>query len=815
MERRELSAGVVAEVVQAMPRLRVRAVLAACLLTVVWPHGVTAAGAAADPWLNVKQCGASGSGYETPAKVTAGSNRIELRDIGDFRAGQQVMIQHADAHIEGVEDNGLDGNKDVKDIWLRGPSSPYTQKLRITGELDIRGFDGGNGDWLMYVLIIDGTRPTTFRWSDEMGHRWNATEVRATGDWQLLNNGLEVRLNPKTEWQLGHLVEFVARTQMNTEITRVEGNSVWLKDTPNLTRADTVIRHRDEEPLQRAVEQAIAEKRHLYFPPGHYRLCKGLTVVNAASLRIEGSAAEHVLLDISQGTGPILDLQDGTEVTVRNLRMIGHGSKEQPMRGLTKLPKGVAYRYWTSKSCRAMFIQRTERVLVENVHAERMANEAFYSAASCRSGLGEPRHYTKSLTFLRCSVTNSAHNAFNNNDTGENTSVLYCRIVDCGAYAYEGPGKFVRFIGNYVKNASCVVGNMDGRPEHLARLGCGQAIIRDNVFEGGGVMRGAISVTRGASQVAISNNLFVNFNGDAIAVYDWYPRGGPQGNIVVSGNIIDLTCVDGKERQRTGVKVNASDTIVADNQIYVRGDQPAQTTGIWIMGPAVGVTVHDNLIRNCGKGLLTKPAGGNVAEVLGPTAFLRGGEELPLPWSYGHGYRGWHLAWLSGQHAGRTSTLAGFDQKDLAFHLTAPHKLAVGDRFHAFPDMQNLNIHDNQIVDCREPVQLADYGSPTSWFRDNIVTRGAASGVKAAIEMHGMYKLTGNHISGFDEKDSSALSLAADPLERTAQSVYRGNTFERCTRVVPELQKPLWEAAKKQENVFVDCGPDKAGSPRP
>ena len=79
---------------------------------------------------------------------------------------------------------------------------------------------------------------------------------------------------------------------------------------------------------------------------------------------------------------------------------------------------------------------------------------------------------------------------------------------------------------------------------------------------------------------------------------------------------------------------------------------------------------------------------------------------------------------------------------------------------------------------------------------------------------HFSFKLAGNHISGCDEKDSSALSLASDPLGRTKQSVYRGNTFDRCTRVVPDSQKPLWEAAKTQGNVFIDCGPEKAGAPQ-
>ena len=74
-----------------------------------------------------------------------------------------------------------------------------------------------------------------------------------------------------------------------------------------------------------------------------------------------------------------------------------------------------------------------------------------------------------------------------------------------------------------------------------------------------------------------------------------------------------------------------------------------------------------------------------------------------------------------------------------------------------------------------------------------------------AVEVRGLFKLIGNHLSGFDEKDSSALSLVADPLGRMARSLYRGNVFERCASVVPESQKALWDAAKPEGNVFVEC----------
>jgi len=49
---------------------------------------------------------------------------------------------------------------------------------------------------------------------------------------------------------------------------------------------------------------------------------------------------------------------------------------------------------------------------------------------------------TQSITYLRCSVTDSAFNAFNNNDMSESTSVLYCRVENINNCFWEGAGAF-------------------------------------------------------------------------------------------------------------------------------------------------------------------------------------------------------------------------------------------------------------------------------------------------------------------------------------------------------------------------------------
>jgi len=114
-----------------------------------------------------------------------------------------------------------------------------------------------------------------------------------------------------------------------------------------------------------------------------------------------------------------------------------------------------------------------------------------------------------------------------------------------------------------------------------------------------------------------------------------------------------------------------------------------------------------------------------------------------------------------------------------------------GPAIHASSYTVRTSFPSNTVTGCVEPVKLDSYGSETSLFKDNLVTRGETMGVKSAVEVRGMFRLTGNHISGFDEKGSAGLSLVADPVGRTARSLYRDNIFEKCSHAVTENGKPL------------------------
>ena len=756
-------------------------------------------------WLNVKDFGASGSEFETTATTAAGSNQITVAEIGDLQVGQQITVSKCNIQ------------------YLRprqyGPGEPYATSRPLDDALEMRGYDGSAGSWLAYMLEIDGAEPATFRWKSDLAKPWVGTKVPVTYDWQALSGGTEVRFK-RQEWKPGQMVTFSARDQLTSTIEQIEGKVLTLADAANRTVTDAVVRHTDRAAIQKAIDVALHRRRNVIFPAGHYRIPGGLRVANATGIRLEGADAGTTVLDISDGEGSCFGLSRGTEVTIRNFTMIGHtGLAEAPLSFRTS----TGYGYWPNglKGCNAVGMSGTERVLIENVHVSRMANEAFYAQGPTRVGREpEPPQYQKSLTYLRCSVTDCAANAFNNNDRGENTSILYCRVDGAGWHAAEMPARFLRVVGSYFRNTGAItVGDMSHRFEDLHELGCGQAFISGNVFEGIGRC-GGIAVNHGSTQVVISDNLFINFNGNAITVSSatvrpslpWFKPDAaldwgsfPSRSAVVSGNIIDLTYTGEKPTPRTGISVNASEVIVADNQVYVRGAADPRVTGISLRDPALHLIVHDNLVRNCGIGLATGRAVSRVTQVVDATTFMEA--SLPLEWRYTHQYQGWKIIWTEGGKATGTGVIDSYDPATLRFKLRAPHEMKVGDTFEVCPPgPANWSLHDNTITGCLTPVVLDNAGSATSRFSDNQISRGEASGVPQAVSVQGWYMLTDNQIAGFDEPGCAALLLGPDRFGRPLPNLYRGNRVSRCAVGVAESLPGLWTGAVREGNVFTDCG---------
>ena len=761
-------------------------------------------GHAADGWLNVKDMGASGSLFETTATVTVGSNKIIVSDVGDFKVGQQISVSRS--NIRYVQPRQ----------W--GPGEPYSTSKPLGDAVEIRGYDGSGGSWLAYVLEIDNADPVTFRWKGDISKPWDGLKVPVTYDWQKLSGGTDIRFK-RQEWKPGQMITFSARDQLVTTIKKIDGKVLTLADVSNNTASGAIVRHTDRDALQKVIDLALREKMNVFFPVGHYRIPGGLQVPNAVAIRLEGANAGTTVLDISDGDGSCLRLQGGTEVTIRNFSMIGHtGLAEAPLSFTTI----TGYGYWPNslKGCNAIGISGTERVLIENVHVSRMSNEAFYAQGPARQGKKEPSQYQKSLTYLRCSVTDCAANAFNNNDRGENTSILYCRVDGAGWHAAEMPARFLRVIGSYFRNTGAItVGDMSHRFEDLNELGCGQAFICDNVFEGIGRC-GGIAVNHGSSQVVISGNVFINFNGNAITVSSstvrptlpWYKPDAPldwgsypSRSAVISDNIIDMTCTSENPVNRIGIDVNASEVTIADNQIYVRGKADRMVTGIQLRDPALKLNVHNNLISNCGAGLVSGRSSSRVTKVIDPTSFHK--SSLPLEWRYTHQYQGWNLLWISEGKVTGISVIESYDPATLVFTLKSPREMKVGDFFEVYsPGAANWNIHDNTITGCQKPVILDNYGSVTNRFSLNMIDRGGAVGVKAAVTVGGWYQLIGNQVTGFDEPGSCGLLLLPDKLGKPLPNIYRDNLVMRCAVGINEDKPGLWESATRDRNSFTDCG---------
>ena len=680
--------------------------------------------AVTDTALNVRAFGASGSSFETTADASAGAKTIVVREVGDFAVGQQVALSKCNPHIA----DGL--------LW-----EPEQRQANMAGTVEARGYDGSLGHWTVYILDFAGTTPPTFRWTDDLGLTWKQTKVPVTGDWQALSGGVEVKLGTR-DWSKPCLVTFSGRDQLISTIMAVAGTTLSLADAAAVSARGCVLQHTDSAPLQAAFDRAVAEGRNLFIPSGCYRLTTGLELRGAAGITVEGESEERTILDISNGSGACISVVGGTAVTLRNLRFRGFsGFAERKQMGAMGLPGYPQMWGFYVKHCNAVGVRSPERLLVENCHASGMSAECFYSGSRSRRGNEDPPTYTKSIVYQYCTVTDCARNAFNNNDMAENTAVLYCRIQDVGGCTWEGASRFVKFVGNYVRNAGTVaMGNIRSRDAAFDVLPSGQHIVAHNTFEQEMVYGGcAIRSCAGSTPVVISNNLFVNFNTSAIEASGFGNELNlPAGNTLITGNAIDLTCVRGDARARTGIAVSADDATVSDNQIYVRGEVDPLVKGIVLQEPARNLVVHDNVIRGCGIGLGGTVASGRVERVLDGRTFRPGGA-LPWPRRGTHCYRGWRLAWTGrGGTALPGPEIATFDPDEGVFRLAAETDFTGRSTFCVYPPQgPHWALHHNIITQCRQPVSLDVFGGPTAAFSDNQISRGSASGVRAAVEVRG------------------------------------------------------------------------------
>ncbi len=677
-------------------------------------------------FLNVRDFGAKGSDFTTKINATAGSNIITVDSIGDFEVGDEVVVTKCFINFP------------IKVLFERRDISPVNKRKWIHNQpigdrIEFDGYDGSQGDRVVYFLDFAPDNQGKFRWSKDFSRTWHE-DIEITDGWIDIELGIHVKIGDFKERSYGCTAVYVCDNKMVALIEKIEGNKIYLSETANIT-TDGEIMHSDTYAIQKAVDAAIAENKSVFLPNGKYRLAYSVTIAGASSITFEGESSENTIIDncfghigIEKEGGSCFVIKDNKEVILKNLFMIGNlGFADRDIAGCLPVKGGDSVWGFYFMKTNAACIMNNESVYIENCHARRMSAECFYAQSNDRERHPVPEEYRTSITYNRCTVEDCARNAFNNNDHAELTTLLYCRVIDVGGCSWEGASRFVKIHGCYFRNGgSIALGNCRQRVDAFNILGTGQHIITDNYFENG-VCYGVSMIRVGstASQIIIKNNNFINFNGNGI----WFmgecgPTDTPCENIIIGGNIFDMTASVSESIPRYAIKLTSNFANVSDNQIYVRGDTDENLTGIIISDDAARISVHDNTIAGAGIGIISEDAVGNVGAVSGDSSFFRenpragfGDKKPMLLRRLSDLYRGWHLLWEDGTE----SEIEIFDWQTTEFKLTSPRKMTVGEKFIIYnPKAVPWSIHHNIIDNCTKALVLDTNTGKRAFSKDNI-----------------------------------------------------------------------------------------------
>lgn len=677
--------------------------------------------------LNARELGVTGSEFQTTARAIKGSNVFALDRIGDFKVGDEVFLSGCNVHLETA---CLFERRDMNPRTAR----KWKHNQPLLDRVEMAGYDGSQGDWKVYFIDLYPEAPDIFRWSDNFGRSWNEN-VQLTDGWIPLKENIRIRIHdfPQREW--GCTAVFVWSSRMIAVIEKIEGNCVTLSETANRD-CITKIMHSDSLTLQRAIDTALSQKKNLFLPNGKYRLTRTLVIRDPQGFTLEGEDGFGTILDNSIGTvgierqaGSCFYVAGGESVTLRNLLMIGNlGFADRDM-GQNLFCRGgtSVFGFYFNKT-NAVCFSSTKRILVENCHARKMSAECFYSMGAMKETAEPADQYTRSITYLRCSVEDCARNAFNNNDKSEHTSILFCRVKDVGNAAWEGASRFTVISGCYISNAGCIaMGNTRRRYDLLYKRGSGQHIISDNYFEGGTIKDNMPMIKAGsiATQIIIKGNVFINFNAPAISIIgEGQSVDTPPENVIISGNSMDMTAIDGESKERYGIKITSNFVTASDNHIFIRGERDEKTTGIIISDDAIRVILHDNTIAGMGVGIASEYAIGAVGDVVDEKHFYRlegtvaAAVKPMLLRPMSHRYRGWVIRWLADE---TESVIEDFDPLSLVFTLTAPREMRTGDVFCIYgPNALPWSIHHNIIDNCNMPLSLETDSGKRAILNGNI-----------------------------------------------------------------------------------------------
>ncbi|MBR5307410.1 MAG: hypothetical protein IKU43_01450 [Clostridia bacterium] len=677
--------------------------------------------------LNARDFGAKGSVFTSKMTATAGSNVITVENIGDFEVGDEVVVTKCFINFP------------AKVLFERKDTSPvnprkWVHNQPIGDRIEFFGYDGSQGSWAVYYLDFDPDAPNVLRWTKDFGRSWTEN-VKIVDGFADIEMGIRVKIGNFKELEHGCTAAFVCDDKMIAVIERIDGNKVYLSETANMS-ADGEIMHSDTLAIQKAIDSAVQNKKGVFLPNGRYTLSHSLVIENAGGFTFEGESGVDTVIEnkfghigIEKEGGSCFVIRNNGYVELKNLFMTGNlGFDDRDMAGCLKMKGGDSVWGFYLMKTNATCLMNNESVYIENCHARRMSAECFYASGIYREISENPDLYRRSIIYSRCSVEDCARNAFNNNDTAENTSILNCRVIDVGGCSWEGASRFVKINGCYFRNCgSIAIGNVRGKRAYLDKLGTGQHIVTDNYFEDGVCYGDAMfKIGSCASQITVQNNSFINFNSNGI----WFMGecgnvDTPCENLIVCGNSFDMTAKDGNGKERYAINITAPFATVADNQIFVRGEADSSFTGIQISDDVTRLSIHDNTFAGCGKGIISEYAVGTVGLVSGENTFYRQGVRAGcegvkpmLIRKMSDNYRGWHIVRISDM---TEAEILGFDTETMEFTLGERVNMQVGDKFYIYnPKALPWSIHHNIIDNCANPISLETYSGKRAALDNNI-----------------------------------------------------------------------------------------------
>ena len=221
--------------------------------------------------LNLHDFGRVGSDFKTTAVCTADSKKFKLDCVGDFAVGDEVIVIGSSPEII------------MERLFERKDSSPVNRRTWIhnqpLGERALlRGYDGTQGDWVVYFFDMCPEMPDVFRWTKNFGVDWSE-DIPLTEGFITVDGKIRVKINDFKEREWGCTAAFVCSSRLISTIEKIDGNTVTLSNAATVA-AKCEIMHSDSAAIQRAIDTAIAEKKSVFLPNGKYKITKGLRINN-------------------------------------------------------------------------------------------------------------------------------------------------------------------------------------------------------------------------------------------------------------------------------------------------------------------------------------------------------------------------------------------------------------------------------------------------------------------------------------------------------------------------------------------------------